>query len=163
MRGHLVLAEALAHLMGYALGHPAGVHEDQRGAVALYVLGDAVQDLRYLLGRGHGPELVVGNLQGEIEGALVPDVHDRAPGGTVGVRAFGPRPHQEPGDGLDRPLGRREPDPLGKSPHHVDQALEGQREMRPPLVPSHGMYLVDDERLDPAEHRAAALGRDQQI
>ncbi len=79
VRGHLVLAEPLAELVGHPLGHPPGVDEHQRGPALLHLGGDEVEDLGHLLGRGHGLELVVGQLQGEIQLAPVAGVDDRAP------------------------------------------------------------------------------------
>ena len=45
MRGHLFFAHALAQLMGHALGHAARVDEDQRRAVLLDQLDEAVVNL----------------------------------------------------------------------------------------------------------------------
>jgi len=47
-------------------------------AVALHVAGDHLQDLGHLLGRRDRAQLVVGQLQGQVEVAPVPGVHDRA-------------------------------------------------------------------------------------
>ena len=78
VRGDLALPQPLAQLVGDPLGHPPGVHEDQRGPVLQHVPGDQVQDLVHLLGRRHRAELVAGQFQGEVELAAVAGVHDRA-------------------------------------------------------------------------------------
>jgi hypothetical protein len=76
--GDLLLAEPLPELVGDPLRHPPGVDEHQRRAVTRHLLGDAIQDLPHLLGRGHRGQLVVGKPEGEVEGATVPDVDDGA-------------------------------------------------------------------------------------
>ncbi len=108
----LALPEPLAQLVRDPLGHPPGVHEHQRRAVLLHVPGDQVEDLGHLLPGSDRAELVTGQLQGQVEVAAVPGVHDRAPGRPVGVRPAVTRADQQPGHGLDRPLGRRQPDAL---------------------------------------------------
>jgi hypothetical protein len=59
VRGDSILSQALAELVGYALGHPTRVHEDEGRAVGLDLFGDEVEDLGHLLRRGDGPELVI--------------------------------------------------------------------------------------------------------
>ena len=89
------------------------------------------------------------------------DVDDGAAGRPVGVRAAGPGADQQPGDGLDRPLGRREPYPLGRRRGDVLESLEGEGEVRPPLVPGHGVDLVEDHGPDAGEQLPRALRRYQ--
>ncbi|HYX78481.1 MAG TPA: hypothetical protein VE727_03890, partial [Solirubrobacterales bacterium] len=71
MSGHLVLAQALAELMGHTLGQLPGVDEDQGGAVVGDVSTDPVEDLVELVAGDGGLELVVGQLQRQIEAAAV--------------------------------------------------------------------------------------------
>ena len=75
---HAVVAEPVGQLVGDTLGHPPGVHEHERRAVLLDVAGDALEHRRHLLVGRHGAELVVGQLDGDVEAPLVPDVDDRA-------------------------------------------------------------------------------------
>ncbi len=76
MRGHDIVAEARAQLMCEPLGHAARVDEDQRGAVLLDQCGDAVEDVAHLLGRCDRLQLAFGELEREVEGALVAGVDD---------------------------------------------------------------------------------------
>ena len=76
VRGDDVVAEALAELVGEPLGEPAGVDEHERGAVLLDERGDAVEDVAHLLGRRDRLELAVGQLEREVERALVAGVDD---------------------------------------------------------------------------------------
>ena len=73
---HLGVAEPLPELVSVALRHSPGVDEHQRGPVLLHVPGDAIEDLGHLLGGRHGPQLVVGQLQGEVEVPPVAHVDD---------------------------------------------------------------------------------------
>ena len=76
VRGHDVVAEARAQLVREPLGHAARVDEDQRGAVLSDQRGDAVEDVAHLLGRRDRLELALGELEREVEGALVAGVDD---------------------------------------------------------------------------------------
>ena len=78
MGGDLVFSHPLGQEVGETLGQPAGVHEDQRGPVLGHVRGDAVEDLSPLLVGGHGLELALGKLDGEVQLAAVAQVHDAA-------------------------------------------------------------------------------------
>ena len=60
--GHLVGAQDLAQEVGQALGKPPGVHEHQGRAVALDVLGDALDYLAQLLLGEDGSQLLLGQL-----------------------------------------------------------------------------------------------------
>ena len=126
------------------LGEPAGVDEHERGAVLADELGDAVEHVAHLLGRRDRLELAVGQLEREVEVALVAGVDDR-----------GQRPvaHEQPGDGLDRPLRRRQPDAVRALLAQRLEPLEREREVRAALVAGDGVDLVDDDRLDRAEQR----------
>ena len=77
VRGDDVVAEALAELVREPLGQPAGVDEHERGAVLLHERGDAVEHVAHLLGRRDRLELAVGQLEREVEVALVAGVDDR--------------------------------------------------------------------------------------
>ena len=76
--------------------------------------------------------------------------------------ATGPDAAQEPGDRLERPLRRGQPDPLhrpGVRPSAAErlEALEREREVRATLRAGDRVDLVDDDRLDAAEVSRAAL------
>ena len=101
VRGDDVVAEPLAELVGQALGEPAGVHEHERGVVLAHELGDPVEHVVHLLGRGDRLELAVGQLEREVEVALVAGVDDRRQR-TVA--------DEQPRHRLDRALRRRQPD-----------------------------------------------------
>jgi hypothetical protein len=74
---------------------------------------------------------------------------------------------EQPGDALDRLLGRRQPDPDRDPPMLLaDQpieALEAEREVGAALVAGDGVDLVDDHRADVAEGGAALLGGEQDV
>jgi len=54
---------ATSYLVRDPLGHPPGVEEHERGAMAVHVLGDAADDPPICSAEGHGPQLVVGELE----------------------------------------------------------------------------------------------------
>ena len=89
VRGDDVVAEPLAELVGEALGEPPRVDEHERGAVLADEVGDAVEHVGHLLGRRDRLELAVGQLEREVEVALVAGVDDRGSGGR---RRAGARP-----------------------------------------------------------------------
>ena len=101
MGGDDVVAEPLAELVREPFGEPAGVDEDERRAVLADQLGDAVEHVGHLLGRRDGLELALGQLEGEIEVALVADVDDRRQR---------PVADEQAADRLDRPLRGGQPD-----------------------------------------------------
>ncbi len=166
VRGHLgpeLGAQQFAQLVGDPLGHAPGVDEYQRGPVPAHVPGDQVKELRHLPGRGHRAELVVGQLQGQVEVPAVPGIHDGAPRGAVRVVAVLPRADQQPGDVLDRALGRGQPHPLHRSGCDVRQPLQRQGQVRAALVRRDGVDLIHDHRLGAAQHGPAPLRGDQEI
>ncbi len=79
--------------------------------------------------------------------------------------AAGPVAAEKAGDRLERPLRRREANPLEwrrvRCPE-VLEALEGEGQMRPALRPGDRVDLVEDDRLDLAE-RLAGGAREQQV
>ena len=166
VRGHLraeLIAEPFAQLVGDPLGHAPGVDEHQRGPVAGHVTGDQVQDLGHLPGGGHRAELVVGQLQGEVQLPAVAGIHDRAPGRPVRVVAVLAGADQQPGDGLDRPLGGGQAHPLHRLLRDVRQPLQGEGQVRAALVPGDRVDLVHDDRPGAAEHGPAPLRGHQQV
>ena len=103
VRGHLVLAQSLAELVGDALRKLSRVDEDERRLVVRDVRGDPVEDLVELVAGDRRLELAVGKLQRELEAPPVAAVDDR--------RQRLARPHQQARRGLERADRRREPDP----------------------------------------------------
>ena len=149
--GDHVVAEALAQLVGQALGQAAGVDEHQRGAVLAHELGDAVEHVAHLLGGGDRLELAVGQLEGQVEVAVVADVDERTVGG--GRSPTSRRATVSMGRWVaDRPI---RPGGRGRT---ALEPLQGERQVRAPLVAGHGVDLVDDHGLDRPQHRAAPLG-----
>ena len=75
-----------------------------------------------------------------------------------------PDPAEEPGDRLERPLRRRQPDALERrrvGRPELLQALQRQREMRAALRAGDRVDLVDDDRLDAAERLAGRAGEQE--
>ena len=153
MRGHDLLADALTELVRESLGEPTGVHEHECGAVVGHELGDPVQHIAHLIGRGDGLELTTGQLELEIEIALVSDVDD---GGRRSVTDKQAR-HR-----LDRLLRSGEPNPSGPGVAQRLEALEREREVRTPLVSRDGVDLIEDHGLSGGEHASTAFARDEQ-
>ena len=149
--------------MGDPLGHAPGIDEHQRGPVAGHVARDHVQDLRRLLHRGDRAELVVGQLQGQVQPPAVARIHDRAPRRPVRVVPVRARADQQPGDGLDRPLGGGQAHPLHRLPGDVRQPFQGEGQVRAALVSGHRVNLVHDHGAHAAQHGPAALRGQQQV
>src|SRR5207247_9485031 len=78
VRGHAAFAQALLELVRDALDQTARVYEHDGRPVRAHAAGDAVVDVGPQLVGGDRPELLVGDLDREVEGAAVPDVDDRA-------------------------------------------------------------------------------------
>ena len=134
-------------LVGEPLRQPAGVHEHERGAVLGDELGDAVDDVAHLLGRGDRLELALGQLEREVELALVAGVDD--------CRAAGRVADEQPGHRLDRALRGGQADTRGAPLAERLEPLEREGEVRAALVAGEGVDLVDDHRLDRARALAA--------
>ena len=101
VRGDDVVTQPLAELVREPFGEAARVHEHERRAVLATSVGDPVEHVAHLLGARDGFELTLGQLDGEVELALVAAVDD---GGHR------PIADEQPGNGLDRPLRRRQAD-----------------------------------------------------
>ncbi len=119
------------------------------GRAARLLLGR--QDLaqaRHVLHRHH--DLQVQDLAGA-------DIHD-------GDLAVGTDAAEEPGDGVERPLGGGEADALRRRRAlgaELLEALEAQRQVRPALRPGDGVDLVHDDVLDPSQDLAGLAGQEQ--
>ncbi len=156
----LVLAEALGQLVGHPLRHLAGVDEHQRGAVVPGVIGDAVEDVRHLAAAHDGLQLRGRQLDRHLEIAGVAAVDDHR-GRAVVVHA-----REEPGDQVQRPLRRREPDALETAPALGDERiepLEAQGQVAAPLVPRQRVHLVDDHGPHAPQEGAGRGGGQQEV
>ncbi len=160
-----VLPEALSQLVGDPLGHPPGVDEHEGRPVLLYVSCDPFEHGRHLLEGRHGAELVVGELDGNVEPALMADVDDHAAGRAAGQGPVRPGTHQQPGDRPYRPLGCRQANPdrsLVRRDHAV-QSLQAESEVRAALVTGQRVDLVDDHGPHRREHLPASCRGEQEI
>src|SRR5262249_35508726 len=72
--GNSVLTQPLRQVKSHAFSQPARIHKDQRGAMLLHKLANAVVSLVPQLVARHRTKLLSGNLDGKIELALVADV-----------------------------------------------------------------------------------------
>ena len=124
------------------VGLVAGVHLDP-------VLHDRLREveprakLAQVLDRDHDLEVELLALTGVHEGDLAAGADDPAP------------------DLRERPLRRREADPLERPVRHPREPLEGQREVRAALRPRHRVHLVEDHGLDAAQHLPPLRGEEQ--
>jgi hypothetical protein len=136
--------------MGDALGHLARVDEDERRAVLEDVGGDEVEHVGKLRAAGDCFEFAVRKLDGYVEVAPVAAVHD----GSGGPRRI--RSRQEASHHLEGALGGRQSDALESATmgrHQLVEPLEGEGEMRPPLVAGERVHLVDDDGVHSPQDR----------
>ncbi len=154
VRGDDVVAEAGAELVREPFGEPPGVDEHEGGAVLSDERGDAVEDVAHLLGRRDRLELAVGELEREVEVALVAGVDDHR---QLAIA------DEQPADGLDRPLRGREPDPVRTGVAQRLEPFEGEGEVRAALVARDGVDLVDDDRLDGAQRLTTLRAGDEEV
>ena len=143
----------------HALGEAPRVHHDERRAVRLDQLDQALVDLLPDLARHHRFERRAGHLDGEIDSPLVAAVDDRA----SCARRRPAAPDEEPRHLLDRLLRRGEPDALQPPPADVVEPLEREREVRAAPRFEHGVDLVDDHDARGLQHLARALRGQQQV
>ncbi len=155
MCGYRCLAEAFAQLMRNPLGHPPGVHENQRGAVLMNQLGQAVVILRPHLVRHHRVERRTRNLEGQVHLTAMPRVDDRA----VAGRAAGEKLRHV----LDRLLRCGQADPLQRPSGHLLQPLQRDCEVRAAPGSDHRVDFVDDHRPRALQHRPTAFRGQQQV
>ena len=172
---HEILAGQLVEALGQPLREAAAVDEDERAAVALDQLQDPGVDRRPdadppLAGGDRSARLLVERKR-LAEAAHVLDRHDDLqvqpllrPGVDDGHPAVGARAGQEAPDRLERPLRRREPDPLQRrrpGAAQVLQALQAQRKVGAPLGPGDRVDLVHDHVLDAAQRLPGARGQEE--
>ena len=146
----------LGQLVRHALRKPPRVDHDERRAMRLDQLDEAVVDLFPHLGRHHRFERRARHFDREIDLALVAAVDDRALAFRLGA-------DEELRDLFDRLLRRRQADALELASARVLEALERQRQMRAAARFEHGVDFVDDHDPRGLQHLARALGGEQQI
>ena len=154
MAGHRVLAQEARELGRDPLRHLARVDEHDGGAMGADELRHPLVDLLPLLVRAHGGERRGRDLDPEVE---------LAEGARVHHRAVPSRPGQEARHLLEGPLGGGEADALEGTPGQRLQPLQGQREVRAPLVAHDGVDLVHDGGADGGEHAPPALAREEDV
>ena len=149
---------------GQPLGQPTRVGENQRRAVGLDEVDDALLDVGPNRGDLPRPALVLGGWRGQRGHVLDGDDDPQVP--LLLARRLHHRhrtpPGQEPRHLLDRPHGRRQPDPLRRGGQKGVQPLERQGQMGAALGARHRVHLVDDHGLDAAQ-RLARLRGEQQV
>ena len=145
------------------LGQPAGVGEDDRGAVGLDEVGDPLLHMRPdrrllarlpVLGRGAAQlaQVLDGDDHRQVEllaRGRLDDLH-RAPR------------RQEARHLVHRAHRRRQADPPGGAVQQLVQPLQGQGEMRAALRPGDGVHLVQDHRLHAAQRLPGGGGEHQE-
>ena len=156
VRGHQLLAEPLAELMGHPLGQLARVDEHERRPVLGHVAGDSVEDVVELVARDRRLELAVGQLERDARGVA------------------GARCRRSSGSGSPAPTSRRAATSSGRTvadrPIRTGgcsatawrrSSVSGQ--MRPPFVAGECVNLIDDDRLHGGERGPGALGGQVQV
>ncbi len=154
-------ARELVEAMGDALGRAAVVHEDERRPVGLDELEQARVErrpdrlARLAVDVGRAAQLAH-VLDGDDH--LEVELLGRAGVDDLDVAVA---PAEEAGDLLQRPLGRREADPLHVAAGQVLEPLERERQVGAPLAAGHRVDLVDDHRLGRGQHLPGGRGQDQ--
>ncbi|MNO70326.1 hypothetical protein D3C76_612050 [compost metagenome] len=162
VRGHLVVAQAFGEVAGDALGQPPGIHEDQRGALRLRQLGEAVVDrIPHLVGH-HRLQRRRRHLDAEVAGTAVADVDDAA-GFQPRLRIAGTAADQETRHRLDGLLRGGQADAHQRRRAQRLQAFQRQREMTAALAAGQRVDLVDDHAARPGQHRPSGLRTEQHV
>ncbi len=163
-----LLLRELVEAQGEALGPAAAVDEDDRRAVRTDLGEQLGVDRRpdrpaRRLAAGREVQVGAGRLIGldhRLDRHVDLEVQRLADAGVDDPRRA-PRPHHEAPDLLQRVLRGAEPDALWFVVAELGQALERQCQVRAALGRRDRVDLVDDHRLDPAEHLARLRGEDQ--
>ena len=143
VRRHQLLPDAFLERAGHAFHQAPRVDEDERGAVRGDQLGEAVVDLRPLLGGGHGGELAARDLDVQVELARLALVHYHTVRLALSVDV--PRAHEEARDFLDGILRGGEADPLQLPVRQRLESLQRERKMRAASVIGERVAHVDDD------------------
>ena len=163
MRQHELFAGQLVEPAAHPLREASRVDEDQGGPMRPDELEQGGIDV--------GPDGVALLRPGILICALgqvgeVLDRHDhleveRLPRSCVGDRHVAANATKEGGDGRERSLRRRQPDPLRLDVGQRAEPLERDGQMRAALRAGHGVDLVDDHVFDPAQRLAGLAGQEQ--
>ena len=175
--GRQLIGVQLVELCGQAFGLAAGIAEDDGAAVFEHLLQDARIDARpdaalvwrcrsRTGGAAHGAGDHRAHLAHVVDRHHHVD-HQRLADTRVDDRdrtslAVGAVPAEEVGDLFERSLRGRQTEPLRRPACDVLEPFERQHEMRAPLGGSHGVDLVDDDRVD-VDQRAANLGGEHEV
>ncbi len=155
MRRHGVLAEPLGQVACRALGVPSRVDEHERRAMRADQLREPVVLFDPDLGRHDRLERRPRQLEREIALTRVAFVDDRA--------RLVSDARQEARQHVDRLRRRRDADARRRLKAQRLEPLERQRQMRAALVAGERVNLVDDGRLDGAQHVPARLRAEQDV
>ena len=155
MGGDLILAATVRQVTGDTLGQPAGVDEDDRGAVVRRERGQAIVDLH--------PDLVGHDrlqrrrrqFQLEVPVADVTLVDDLA---RCAVRADEKLHH-----GVDGLGGGRHAYPRGRPLAERGKPFQGHGQVSAAFVAGQCVNLVDDDRLHRRQHAAPGFGGQQDV
>ena len=161
MRRHRLLPQPGAQLKGNPLHQLAGVDENQSSFMFLRQPGHRIQRLAPKLMRCDRPQFLLRQLQRQIQLPGMAGIHNGA--SRPPIRPDKLVAHQQPGDLLDRPLRRRQPNPHHRPLRQSAKPLHRQRQMRPPLVISHGMNFVKNKGIDPPQPLPPANRRKQNV
>src|SRR5579862_6216596 len=141
--------------MGHSFREAACVDEHKRGAMLANEIGYAIVNLVPHFMRRNRAKFASGNLNRQIEHALVADLHDH----RIGTAAAGEKMRNQ----LDRFLRGREADAHGRPIGKSFEAFERKREMRAAFVVGDGVNFVDDNGFDGFQDFAAFRGGEQNI
>src|SRR6185312_16116468 len=72
--GNCLFSESLGKIESYTLGKTTRVNEDERGAMLLHELGNAIAGFIPEFVAGYRAKLLPGHFNGEIQRSFVPDV-----------------------------------------------------------------------------------------
>ena len=156
------LVEAVAQ----ALGQPAGVGEDDRGAMGLDEVDDLLFDMRpdrRLVAAVRRRRGLGGRGSAQLSHVLDRDDH-REVELLAGRRLDDlhlPLRGEIAGDLVHRADRRRQADTAGRARQQLVETLQRQGEVRSPLRPRDGVHLVEDHRLD-ARQRVPCGGGEHQ-
>ncbi|MCY1350371.1 hypothetical protein D9M69_366010 [compost metagenome] len=171
------LAEPLGQVAAGALGQAPGVDEHQRGAVFADQCGEAVVDGFPGLVAHHRLERHRRHLDGQVAGARMADVDDRAVAArgldrqlepALPARLFRGRQgrlaaEQEARDLVDRLLRGGQTDAQQRPPAQRLQPLEAEHQVAAALAAGDGVDLVDDDAAAAGEHLPSGRRTEQHV
>ncbi len=160
MRADMLFAQTVGELAADALDQTSRVDEDERRAVALDELDQAVIDQRPRLVRHHALERRRRYLDREIALARVTGVDDGAFGAGF---ALGVGADEEARHLFDRLLRGGQTDAQQRMRHERGETFERDREMRAALVGRERVDFIDDDRARGRQHRATGFGAEQDV